>query len=333
MKRTKITNKDIAIAAGVSPTAVSFAMNGKEGISDSTRRLILETARKLGHSEIPGRRRLHIALLFRNNLTEFDQLFYAQMNTCIVDACLTLPYSLTVAAVYHDGDEVRFSDILYSGRIDGLLVFGDPEPEILTAITNLNIPFVILDSSRRDDRCATVFVDYQEAAYMAACYLIDHGHRDIAYIGNTNKSIQDFTHLTFRGFQKATQARSIALNTNRIQLDIEDEQTLRLAVDRAFEGGSRPTALFLCADYYAIYAIRYLSEKGVRIPEDVSVISIDDIIVSRFMTPSLTTVRIDQEMIIRKGLDLLVRQINAAGPETVTISGFELMERQSVRTL
>ena len=70
-----------------------------------------------------------------------------------------------------------------------------------------------------------------------------------------------------------------------------------------------------------------------RIPEDVSVISIDDIIVSRFMTPSLTTVRIDQEMIIRKGLDLLVRQINAAGPETVTISGFELMERQSVRTL
>ena len=331
MKNRKITNRDIAAAAGVSPTAVSFAMNGKEGISDSTRRLILETAKKLGYAEVPGRRALNIALLFRTGLNEFDQLFYSEMNTSLIAACRTLPYNLIMASVYHDGEEIRFSDVLRSGRTDGLLVFGDPDPEMLGAINALGLPFVILDSSRRSSNCSAVYVDYKEAAYMAACYLIDHGHRDIAYIGNNSVSVQDFTLLTFRGFQKATESRNIALSTNRIQLDINDEDTLRLAIDRALGGAARPTALFMCADYYAVHAIRYLHTKGIRVPEDISVISIDDIIISRFLTPSLTTVRINQDEIVRSGINLLVKQISGAPLESVVIDQFEIMERESVR--
>ena len=83
-------------------------MNGKEGISDSTRRLILETAKKLGYAEVPGRRALNIALLFRTGLNEFDQLFYSEMNTSLIAACRTLPYNLIMASVYHDGEEIRF---------------------------------------------------------------------------------------------------------------------------------------------------------------------------------------------------------------------------------
>ena len=331
MKHHRITNRDIAAAAGVSPTAVSFAMNGKEGISDSTRRLILETAKKLGYAEVPGRRAMDIALLFRTGLNEFDQLFYSEMNTALIAACRSLPYNLIMASVYHEGDEIRFSDVLRSGRTDGLLVFGDPDPEMLSAINALGIPFVILDSSRRTATCSAVYVDYKEAAYLAACYLIDHGHRDIAYIGNNSVSVRDFTLLTFRGFQKATESRNISLSTNRIQLDINDEETLRLAIDRALSGPSRPTALLMCADYYAVHAIRYLHSKGIRVPDDISVISIDDIIISRFLTPALTTVRIDQDKIVRQGIELLIKQISGASQESVVIDQFEIMERESVK--
>ena len=329
MRRKKVTNRDIAAAAGVSPTAVSFAINGKDGISEETRRLILDAARKLGYITAAPRKVLNIALLFRDGLHEFEQLFYTEMATSIIDGCRTLPYNLVMTTVYHDRDDIRFSDILYSGKIDGLLVFGDPSPEILPAVKSLNIPFVILDSSRRDDSCCAVYVDYKEASLRAACCLIDQGHRDIAFIGNNNKSIQDFTLLTFRGFQKATQQHGIALNTNRIQLDISDEQTLRLAVDRALEGNVRPTALFCCSDYYAIFAIRYLHALGIRVPKDISVIGIDDILISRYLIPSLTTVVVDKERIVRQGIDLLISLIRGEPAQSVTISDFEIAVRDS----
>ena len=330
MRSKKVTNRDIAAAAGVSPTAVSFAMNGKEGISDETRRIIFDTARKLGYTIPSARRALNLALLFRNDLHEFEQLFYTEMDSIIMDVCRRLPYNLMMASVYHEGEEIVFSDVLYSSRIDGMLVLGDPDPDILNAIHKLNIPFVILDSSHRDENCCSVYVDYEEAAFRAACYLIDNGHRDIVYIGKNSKSIQDFTLLTFRGFQKATEKRNIALATNRIQLDITDEESLRRAVDRALEGSSRPTAFFCCADYYAIFATRYLHAKGIRVPEDISVIGIDDILISRFLTPSLTTVNVDKEKIVRLGIDLLVRQIEGEAVSSVCISDFEISRRESV---
>ena len=330
MKKKKVTNLDIAAAAGVSPTAVSFALNGREGISRETRQLIFETARKLGYRISVHRKMLNIALLFRNDLHDFDQLFYSEMSTRFIDECRTLPYNLVMATVYHEGEEVCFSDILNTGRIDGLLVFGDPDPDILAAIKGLNLPFVILDSIHQEENTPAVYVDYKEAAYKAACCLIDAGHRDIAFIGCNSKGIHDFTLLTFRGFQKATEKSGISLSTNRIQLDITDEETLQRAVDRALEGRKMPTALFCCADYYAIFAIRYLHSLGIRVPEDISVIGIDDIIVSRFMIPSLTTVKIDHDQIVRKGIDLLVRKISGANAESVSISDFEIAMRDSV---
>ena len=334
MKKKKVTYRDIALAAGVSVTAVSFALTGKDGVNDATRATIFETAQRLGYTlPSPARKVLNIALLFRSELHEFDQLFYSEMNTFLIDAGRSLPCNLIMTTAFYDEDEVRFSDILYTGKIDGLLVFGDPDVNILGAIIGLKIPFVILDSSRRydsSDSCLAVCVDYEEAAYQAACYLIDRGHTDIAYIGNNSKSIQDFTLLTFRGFQKATEKHGIALNTNRIQLDISDEISLRRAVDRAIEGNGRPTALFCCADYYAIFAIRYLHSRNLRVPEDISVISIDDIHLSRFLSPALTTVRINQEEIVRRGIALLMDRIRGNDVQSITIRDFEIAARESV---
>lgn len=330
MKSRKVTNRDIAAAAGVSPTAVSFAMNGKDGISDETRRLIFDTARNMGYTPSLPNKSLNIALLFRNDLYEFEQIFYTEMDSIIMDACRRLPYNLIMASVYHEGEKVLFSDILYTARIDGMLVLGDPGADVLNAIHGLHIPFVILDSSRHDDNCCAVYVDYEMAAFQAACYLIDLGHRDIGYIGKNNISLQDFTLLTFRGFQKATEKRNIALATNRIQLDITDEESLRRAVDRALEGSSMPTALFCCADYYAIFAIRHLHARGLRVPEDISVIGMDDVMISRYLMPALTTVNVDKEKIVRLGLDLLISQISGKKVSSVYINEFEIKNRESV---
>ena len=330
MKRKRVTNKDIAEAAGVSPTAVSFALNGREGISSETRANILEVAERMGYTVSPTTRNLNIALLFRSDLHQLDQLFYTELNSIFMDICKTQPYNLIMVSAYRKDEDIIFSDILHSGTIDGIVAYGDPDTDILLELNKLSIPYVVLDCSRRSNTRYAIRVDYKEAAYKAACHLIEKGHRDIAYIGNNSKILQDFNLLTFAGFQKATTVHNIVLGTNRIQLDITDEASLYRGIDRALEGENRPTALFCTADYYAILAIRHLHSIGIRVPEDISVIGIDDVAISQYFVPSLTTVRIDREEISRKGLDLLIRLINREPAESITLASYEVIERESV---
>jgi len=331
MNRKRITSKDIAKAAGVSPTAVSFALNGKEGISSETRRCILEVAEELGYKPPAAKKEsLNIALLFRNDLHDLDQLFYTELNTSMIAACKELPYNLVMTSVYRTDSNIVFSDILHSGIIDGIIVYGDLENDVLNELINLHIPFVVLDSSRKRDDHYAVRVDYKTAAYKAACHLISLGHRDIAYIGNNNKSVHDFNLLTFSGFQKATTENDIALGTNRIQLEISDEKSLHRCIDKALQGSNMPTALFCATDYYGILAIRYLHSIGFKVPGDISVIGIDDIAISQYMIPSLTTVKIDREEIGRRGFELIQKLINNEPCESINLDSYDVIIRESV---
>ena len=331
MNRKKVTTKDIAIAAGVSPTAVSFALNGKEGISNETRHFILETAEKIGYKNVKAAKKsLNIALLFRSDLHDLDQLFYTELNSSMVASCRELPYNLIMTSVYRTDNNIAFSDILHSGLVDGIIVYGDLEIDVLNELKNLHIPFVILDSSRINDTNYAVRVDYKTAAYKAACHLINLGHRDIAYIGNNNKSLYDFNLLTFSGFKKATSENDIALSTNRIQLEVTDKKSLHLCIDKALQGSNKPTAIFCATDYYGILAIRYLHSIGIRVPDDISVIGIDDIAVSQYMIPSLTTVKIDREEIGRCGFELIQKLISGTPCESIQLDSYDVIIRESV---
>lgn len=331
MRSGRIKNIDIARAAGVSPTAVSFALNGKKGISEETRQHILNTINELGLTE---KRRtnsnLNIALLYRTDLHELDQLFYTELNATMINACKNLPFNLIMTTVYRDGNAICFSDILHSDIIDGILLYGDLDNSILEELNSLKKPFVVLDSSRRTDDNFAVRVDYMTAAYKAASYLIENGHRDIAYIGNRNKSVQDFNFLTFGGFQKATSENNIALSTNRIQLDVQDEKSLHLCIDKALHGVQMPTAFFCATDFYAILTLHYLSTKGIRVPEDISVIGIDNIAVSKYMIPSLTTVKINREEIGRCGFELILKLINKEDCKSIVLDSYDVIVRESV---
>ncbi|NLW53465.1 MAG: LacI family transcriptional regulator, partial [Clostridiaceae bacterium] len=172
--------------------------------------------------------------------------------------------------------------------------------------------------------------DYRTAAFRAATYLINMGHRDIAYIGNHSETLQDFNLLTFSGFQKATSQNNISLGTNRIQLEAHDEDSLQECINKALNGPSRPTALFCTTDYYAILAIRYLHSQGINVPDDISIISIDNLPISKFMTPSLTTVRIDREKIGTRGFELIQKLINQEECESIVIDSYDVIVRESV---
>ncbi len=328
----KITIQEIAKLAGVSPSAVSIALNDKPGISDSTRARVLGIVKQTGYlHHAPGRLNsvgANIAVLFRNEYPLQDRLFYTELNTSVMEACENLSYNLLFASTFYKGSELTFSDILRSDILDGILSYGDIDRIVLSELKTRNVPIIVLDSSRRSgDVCLSVQVDYEHAAYTATKYLIDLGHRDIAFIGNNKQ--HDFNLLVFEGFRRATSEADIALSTNRIQLNVYNEESLGPCIDEALGGAHLPTALFCATDFYAMRALRRLHHRGIRVPEDISVIGIDDVLSSKYLIPSLTTMAVDRQEMGRLGIELLQKAINGEPCQSVVLPQCKLIVRES----
>lgn len=328
----KITTIDIARIAGVSPSAVSIALNGKPGISEKTRARILNIVKQTGYlHHAPGRLNsssANIAVLFRNELPLQDRLFYTELNTSVMEACESLSYNLLITSTFFKGAGLAFSDVLRSDMLDGILSFGDIDRAVYAELKSLNIPIIVLDSSRRTgDLCLSVQVDYEHAAYTATKHLLDLGHKDIAFIGNNKQ--HDFNLLVFEGFRRATSEAKIALGTNRIQLNVYDEDSLGSCIDEALSGLRLPTALFCATDFYAMRALRKLYHKGIRVPYDISVIGIDDVLSSKYLIPALTTMAVDRQEMGRLGIELLQKAINCEPCQSVILPQCKLIVRES----
>lgn len=328
----KIKTIDIARMAGVSPSAVSIALNGKPGISEKTRARILSIVKQTGYlHHAPGRLNsssANIAVLFRNEYPLQDRLFYTELNTSVMEACESLSYNLLITSTFFKGKDLAFSDVLRSDMLDGILSFGDIDRAVYAELKSLNIPIIVLDSSRRTgDLCLSVQVDYENAAYTATKHLLDLGHRDIAFIGNNKQ--HDFNLLVFEGFRRATAEATIALGTNRIQLNVYDEDSLGSCIDEALSGPQLPTAVFCATDFYAMRALRKIYHKGIRVPDDISVIGIDDVLSSKYLIPALTTMAVDRQEMGRLGIELLQKAIKGEPCQSVVLPQCKLIVRES----
>lgn len=331
----KMTTREIARLAGVSPTAVSFALNGKEGISPDTRRRILNIMQQVNYQ--PGKQgvvrprpaiRLNrIAVIFRRDIQPVDMLFYTELNTSVMRACSERGIDLLVTQMQIEDGELRLPNCLLCGDVDGVLVYGDISRTYIERIKALDIPVVVLDSSRSYDSQVAVQVNYRQAAYLATKHLIELGHRDIAYIGN--EELHDFNLQVFCGFQEAFSSVHYPLDLSRMQLNVRDEETVCNAVDVLLSSQVRPTAIFCATDLYAIYAMRYLQKKGLHIPEDISIIGIDDIEISSFTTPALTTIRVDREELGKYGFELLMQGIAGESMHNISLEPTGVIQRGS----
>jgi len=331
MGNNKITGKEIAEMAGVSTTAVSLVKTGKSGIGDETRKRIVKIMRQTGYYQASSDMAVtqNIVLLFRDDLHAMKQYFYNEVNASVINACRNLPYNLIITTVDYSDAQVPLPYALQNDTADAAIIYGDPNSALLGRLSQLGIPFVVLDSSRKKEELCAVRVDYETAAYDAVTYLISLGHKDIAYIGNNRSTIYDFNLLAFGGFQRAMSENGFTLEINRIQFDAHDESSLYTCIDSALSGTRQPTALFCTTDLNAILTLRYLYEKGVRVPEDISVIGIDDLSISQYTVPSLTTLRINREQMGRLGVELIGKMLRDEQCQSVYVAPCAVVVRES----
>jgi len=331
----KLTIKEIAKIAGVSPSAVSIVLNNRTGVSDQTRQKILDIIERLQYTPNPNSRRLlfnktnNIAVLFRKNTSPLEHFFYSDLNRVILHECESLGYNLIFTSVAIEDNNVLLPNVIKSYDVDGIIFYGDVDPLILSSIRRYDIPFVVVDNHLPAHDIICVSADYMEAAYTATNYLISLGHKEIGYIGTSSQA--HFNAQTFSGFKKAVEENEIVLPINWIQIDANDESSAYDCMKNILNYNKLPTAVFCSADIYAIGAMRCIKDHGLRIPDDISVIGIDDIILSQYTDPPLTTVKIDKVEMGKLAIDLLVKKIEKSEATSTKVSSNSIIERSTTK--
>jgi len=331
------TIHDVARLANVSPSAVSIVLNNKPGVSDATRKSVLEIIDQLGYAPNPNSRRLlfnktnNIAILFPKSASPLDHSFYSEINTAVLHECEKKGYNLIFASFSTKNDKVQFPDLIKARDVDGVIFYGDVAPAVLSALAKYELPHIIIDSHTLLPDVLFVSADYCHGAQVAVRHLIELGHREIGYIGNFADT--DFGAQTLSGYQKAMAEAGLSAPEHWIACEAASEDSAYQCMEEILACPQRPTAIACGADIYAIGVIRCIKAHGLRVPEDFSVAGIDDILLSRYTDPTITTVKIDKGEIGKTAVKLLIQAISGEKVAGVTICSDQLIPRKSTQTI
>lgn len=297
MTTRRPTIADVARHAGVSKGAVSFALNGRAGVSEATRRRILEAADELGWSPNHRARALSTSRAFALGLVvardpdlvgadPFFPMFIAGVEKVLAerDQALVLQVVTSPAA-----EEAGYRRLARDGRVDGVFLVdlrrADPR---IALLEQLRLPAVTLNRPDVPTTFPAVTLDDRPGIAAAVAHLAGLGHNAIAHVSGP----EPFLHAIARR-EAYTDAMAAAGLAARIEPGDFTAAGGRAATHRLLSGPDRPTAIVYANDVMALSAIAVAAELGVRIPADLSITGFDDTDLAGYAHPALTTVRAD----------------------------------------
>ena len=333
-----LTIKDIARMAGVSTTAVSFVLNNRPGVSNATRQKVQEIIRQTSFIPNVHTRRLNLGKSFTIHVV-LKQYAYGLYNQFALETLSgvfkegkSLGYSIIFTLVDEDMPCEQIVESVRSKDCDGIILNQIDDPVLLSQLQQEKIPFVCVDAHLpAASALPMVEVDYYDAAYQATRYLHRHGHRDIGFIGPQTPA--EHCANTYRGFTDYLNEAGLCCNPDWVAKIPFSQASTEAAVDRMLEQSALPTALLCNCDAVAIDVIRRAKARGIRIPEDISVMGVDDLLVSRYLDPALSTMTFDKELLGAKAMELLYQIIQGTEHENRNAIQTTVVERESVKTI
>jgi len=323
----KLKAKDIAKKLSISPSAVSFVLNNKPGVSEETRRKVLKVIDQMTHN-----RNVRFIIYKKHGLVVSDTAFFSALMEGIDREARNLGYNLIVTYMDENKDNLmKLFHIIKETSPDGIMLLAtEMTKEDLKPFKKLNIPLLLLDSYFESENLDTVIINNIEGAYKATCYLIELGHIDIGYL-HSSVWINNFDQ-RMAGFKKAINNKGLKLNENLIFcLEPNIDSSYKNMLEILEKKPKLPTALFADNDIIASGAIKAMKEFGIKIPQDVSVIGFDDMPFCEMIDPPLTTIMVYKQRMGMIALKRLVERIDEAPAETIRIEvNTTLIKRKSV---
>jgi len=332
----RLTIDDIAKLAGVSPTAVSFVINGKDGIGAATREKVNAVIEATGFRpnvtsrKLSFRKSFNIALIYPSSASPFSDLYYYEIARGLTEKFSEHEYNVVFASLnVTNSSHTELPKILKNRDADGAVLLQDMDLSILSDIDNLEIPYVLIDIHTNDFLHTHVSVDSEKSIYEAVKYLIKNGHKKIAFLGSD--WLPSYYLQCLNGYQKALGEYNLPIHPSWIQKHANNQKGTEDCINTILECRERPTAICCMGDIYAIDAISIVKAMGLSVPKDMSFISIDDIILSRYIDPPLTTISYDKQLMGQIAAELLLGKIAGNFVESVIVESDTIIERMSVK--
>jgi LacI family transcriptional regulator len=215
--------------------------------------------------------------------------YFAELARGIEDACERNGYCVILCNSDDNPQKQRsYLRVLLEKRIDGLVVASVGEDsDLLQSLAGVRTPMVIVDRELEGVDADLVRIDHEHGAYLATQHLLALGHRDIAYIGGPADT--GVTQLRLRGFHRAMAEAQAPVHSDRV-LHCDFTSPGGHAAAAQVLQGRRPTAIFAGNDMIGFGVLRAAAERNINVPGELSVIGFDDIELSRYVYPPLTTV-------------------------------------------
>jgi len=340
----RIKNKDIAERLGISTTAVSLAINNRPGVSEETRRKVLqmisESANRNAENQqsVTAKGMVVLSVHKKHGLIINEKPFFSELIETVQQEAMSRRHLVAIAHYMPGQDIGQYMDYLKSLSPAGIIVMAtEMDREDLAYYEKLRIPIVLMDGTFDLSTVDSIALDNQTAIYRALDYAYQKGHREIGFLKSTTV-IQNFVH-HYDGYTKGIRDYGLERENHPV---IELPCTLEGARDamNAFldnppEDFKMPTIFLADLDYIAIGAMQALIGHGYRIPEDVSLIGYDDVAAALLSTPPLTTTRVnhgDAGRIAMQRLSELLAGINTDYHVTMQVSS-KLIVRDTVKNL
>ena len=313
-----ITAKDIAAKLGLSPAAVSLALNGKPGVSENTRAMVLEAAMQMGYAKLESTSSIRplktiCFIRYAGNVVSIAEhtSFSSFVLQGVESRATELGYNTQVRYL-GTGDVTSRNVLDFVRQADGIIFLGTDItetqlPEIEQFLNTLDsTPVVIVDNFLLANRVDCVGNDGFGGARSAVEHLLRTGHQRIGYV-RSKQRIRNFLEREM-GILSALKDAGKELDVS-IDVDISSEGAFQDFDAWIKTGPSLPDAFFAENDIMAAAAIRVLKKHGYHVPEDVSVIGFDDIPTCEMLDPPLSTVHSFKEDLGAVAVDLLHRRI------------------------
>ena len=327
---------DIAEKLGVSVVTVSNALAGRDGVSEQVRKQICETAEEMGYkpSNTGAKKKSDLPKIGKSVAILTSERFVGSMGTFYWELTANISNKLSAANVLmvyecitrENERKLILPPTVTEARVDGAIVIGQLSREYAMELSKIEIPLLFVDFYVNRCTVDSVNSDSYHGGYMLTDYLVERGHKNIGFVGslNTTSSIND----RYLGYRKCLMENGLESRKDWL---LEDRDEMGILFDHINFPNEMPTAFVCNSDETAFRVISALKSKGVRVPEDISVVGYDNYTVSNICIPAITTVEVDLVKMAAESVDLMLKKLeNPEYSEGRRIISGRLIEKESV---
>ncbi|MCM3719228.1 LacI family transcriptional regulator [Fictibacillus phosphorivorans] len=330
------TIRDVAKRAGVSVTTVSRALNGYSDVNEKTRERIKEIAKELKYSpnllarSLVMKKTKTIGLLVSGLKIEGSKDNFTYEVLCGVNDCAgQLGYELVLISTdSQKQQEKTYKQLVQERKVEGIILQGiKTDDPYLEEVLKSDTPCILIDIPMESDSVGYVTTDNREGAKSAVTHLLDLGHQHIGMINGHSQAFVSQERLD--GYQDALQEKGITFEESYVRNGAFLEERAETEATKLLQEHPELTALFCASDLMAMGAIRAAKKLGRKLPEELSVVGFDNIILSAYSTPSLTTIAQDRYQLGFEATKLLTGMLEGNMDSKKKILNTAFIKRES----